>query len=102
MQGHRVSFDRPLAGLFDHWERDFVEWAEAAGYALDYCANSDLEWHPELLDNYRLVLSVGHDEYWSAPMRDHLEAYIAAGATPRFSAATPYAGGYAARTRAER
>ena len=73
-----------MAGLFDRWERDFVEWAEAAGYALDYCANSDLEWHPELLDNYRLVLSVGHDEYWSAPMRDHLEAYIAAGGNAAF------------------
>ena len=84
LQGHRVSFDRPLAGLFDRWERDFVEWAEAAGYALDYCANSDLEWHPELLDNYQLVLSVGHDEYWSAPMRDHLEAYIAAGGNAAF------------------
>ena len=84
LQGHRVSFDRPLAGLFDRWERDFVEWAEGAGYALDYCANSDLEWHPELLDNYRLVLSVGHDEYWSAPMRDHLEAYIAAGGNAAF------------------
>ena len=84
LQGHRVSFDRPLAGLFDRWELDFVEWAERAGYALDYCANSDLEWHPELLDNYRLVLSVGHDEYWSAPMRDHLEAYIVAGGNAAF------------------
>ena len=28
---------------------------------------------------YKLVLSVGHDEYWSAPMRDHLEAFIAQG-----------------------
>ena len=84
LQGHRVSFDRPLAGLFDRWERDFVEWAEGAGYALDYCANSDLERHPGLLDNYRLVLSVGHDEYWSAPMRDHLEAWIAAGGNAAF------------------
>lgn len=84
LQGHRVSFDRPLAGFFDRWERAFVEWAEAAGYALDYCANSDLEWHPELLDNYRLVLSVGHDEYWSGPMRDHLEAAVAAGVNAAF------------------
>src|SRR5690606_679631 len=27
--------------------------------------------------HYRLVLSVGHDEYWSAPMRDNLENFIA-------------------------
>ena len=84
LQGHRVSFDRPMAGLFDRWERDFVEWVEAAGYALDYCANSDLEQYPELLDDYRLVLSVGHDEYWSGPMRDHLEGFIAAGGNAAF------------------
>ena len=34
--------------------------------------------HPELLKSYKLVLSVGHDEYWSAPMRDNLEAFIGA------------------------
>ena len=73
-----------MAGLFDRWERDFVEWVEAAGYALDYCANSDLEQHPGLLDHYRLVLSVGHDEYWSGPMRDHLEAFIAASGNAAF------------------
>ena len=57
---------------------------ERNGYALDYCANSDLEFHPELLDHYKLVLSVGHDEYWSTPMRDHLEAYIARGGNVAF------------------
>ena len=84
LQGHRVSFDRPMEGLFDRWERDFVAWAEAAGYAIDYCANSDLEFYPELLDNYSLVLSVGHDEYWSGPMRDSLEARIVGGGNAAF------------------
>ena len=84
VQGHRVSFDRPMAGQFDRWERDFVEWVEAQGYAIDYCANSDLEFYPELLENYRLVLSVGHDEYWSGPMRDHLEAFIGKGGNAAF------------------
>ncbi len=84
LQGHRVSFDRPLAGQYRRWELPFVSWAERNGYVLDYCANSDLEFHPELLDHYRLVLSVGHDEYWSAPMRDHLEAFIARGGNVAF------------------
>ncbi len=84
VQGHRVSFDRPMEGFFERWEQDFVAWIEGEGYAVDYCANSDLESHPELLDNYRLVLSVGHDEYWSAPMRDHLEAFIAGGGNVAF------------------
>ncbi len=84
LQGHRVSFDRPLAGFFDKWERPFAAWAERNGFALDYAANSDLEHHPELLKQYALVLSVGHDEYWSAPMRDHLEAFIGGGGNVAF------------------
>ncbi len=84
LQGHRVSFDRPIDSQFRQWELPFVAWAERNGYTLDYCANSDLEFHPELLDHYKLVLSVGHDEYWSAPMRDHLEAFIGRGGNVAF------------------
>jgi hypothetical protein len=84
VQGRRVSFNRPLYSQFATWELPFVQWAERNGYALDCCANSDLEFHPELLRPYRLVLSVGHDEYWSAPMRDHLERFIASGGNVAF------------------
>ena len=84
VQGHRVSFLRPPSSLYANWEQPFVAWAESNGYALDFCANSDLEFDPELLAGYRLVLSVGHDEYWSAKMRDHLEAYIGKGGNVAF------------------
>jgi hypothetical protein len=84
VQGRRVSFDRPLASQFERWEWPFVKWAESSGYALDYCTNLDLEYHPELLKNYKLVLSVGHDEYWSTPMRDNLEKYIGEGGNVAF------------------
>src|SRR5262249_50442784 len=78
------SFDRPVHTQFDRWELPFVQWAEKAGYRLDYAVNSDLEFRPELLKPYRLVLSVGHDEYWSAPMRDHLEKFIGDGGNVAF------------------
>jgi len=84
VQGRRVSFDRPLSSQFSRWEEPFVRWAERNGYALDYAVNSDLEFRPELLKNYKLVLSVGHDEYWSAPMRDNLEKYIENGGNVAF------------------
>lgn len=84
VQGHRVSFLRPPSSQFNSWERPFVEWAERNGYVLDFAANSDLEFHPELLANYRLVLSVGHDEYWSAKMRDNLEDFIGNGGNVAF------------------
>ena len=84
IQGHRVSFHRPPASQFPSWELPLVAWAEANGYSFDYAANSDLEFHPEDLAAYKLVLSVGHDEYWSTPMRDHLEAFIAKGGNVAF------------------
>ena len=84
LQGHRVSFLRPLSSQFGKWELPFVQWAESNGYAIDYAVNNDLEFRPELLKHYRLVLSVGHDEYWSSPMRDHLEQFIADGGNVAF------------------
>lgn len=84
VQGHRVSFHRPPASQFGNWEHPFVAWAEANGYTLDYAANNDLELHPEELKAYDLVLSVGHDEYWSAAMRDSLEAFIGDGGNVAF------------------
>lgn len=84
LQGHRVSFARPQTSQFKNWELPFVQWAESKGYRLDYAANNDLEFHPEILSHYRLVLSVGHDEYWSSPMRDSLEKFIGDGGNVAF------------------
>lgn len=83
-QGHRVSTERPGGSQFANWEQPFVIWAERNGYVLDYAVNNDLEFRPELLRSYRLVLSVGHDEYWSGPMRDNLEKFIASGGNVAF------------------
>ena len=67
------------SGGFHNWEARFLRWAEATGFTVDVAVNSDLEEHPEVLDGVRLVLSVGHDEYWSSGMRDTLDAFVAAG-----------------------
>ncbi|MGK0188054.1 MAG: mono/diheme cytochrome c family protein/glucose/arabinose dehydrogenase [Verrucomicrobiales bacterium] len=82
--GRRVTFQRPFGGIDRNWELPFIQWAENNGYLIDYAINSDLEFHPQLLEHYQLVLSVGHDEYWSTPMRDHLEAFIARGGNVAF------------------
>ena len=84
LQGNRVSFQRPQTSQFSNWEYPFVQWAERSGIQLDFATNLDLEQRPELLDNYKLVLSVGHDEYWSAGMRDRLEAFIGSGGNVAF------------------
>jgi hypothetical protein len=66
------------------WERLFVEWAERAGYAVDVAVNADLEHHPEVVDGYPLIVSVGHDEYWSWGMRDTAESYVERGGNIAF------------------
>jgi hypothetical protein len=66
------------------WELPFVEWAEREGFEIAVCTNADLEHHPEVLEDARLYLSVGHDEYWSRGMRDTVESSIARGANAAF------------------
>jgi hypothetical protein len=73
--------------MFFRWEGPFIAWAEAAGYRIDYAVNDDLEFHPDVLEGRRLVLSVGHDEYWSTPMRDAVEGFVARGGNVAFFSA---------------
>ena len=65
------------AGWFTY-ERTFTRWAEANGYRVDVAISQDLEQHPEILEGPRLVLGVGHDEYWSWGMRDAFDAFVGA------------------------
>ncbi|MCH6551511.1 MAG: hypothetical protein IH804_05805, partial [Planctomycetes bacterium] len=85
---HHLSPHAGSAGWPD-WELPFMQWAEREGYAVDVVTNADLEDHPELLSgpgdgSYALYLSVGHDEYWSGPMRDTVEGFIARGGNAAF------------------
>lgn len=101
LQSYRVSFERPFAPGFltkpnnvlsiwspyagwHNWERGMMQWIERQGYAVDYCLNQDLQQFPDLLPRYRLMLSVGHDEYWSAGMRDAVERFVANGGNAAF------------------
>jgi len=58
------------------YERHFAHWTERSGYELDYATLHDLEDHPGLLDGYRCVVIVGHDEYWSRKMRDSIDSWV--------------------------
>jgi hypothetical protein len=82
----RLNHLSPYAGSagWPDWEQPFVQWAEREGYGIDVVLNSDLEEFPDLVERYRLIVSVGHDEYWSGPMRDTVEAHIARGGNVAF------------------
>ncbi len=73
-----VSFDRPYqaetmqgAGDFLFLELPFVAFAEQSGHQLGYATDIDLHADPHLLDGARAVITLGHDEYWSAAMRNN-------------------------------
>jgi hypothetical protein len=66
------------AGWFTY-ERRFVEWAEAQGIEFDYAVSSDLDRDASVVDDYDLVMGVGHDEYWSAAQRATIEQHVAGG-----------------------
>jgi hypothetical protein len=81
-----VSFDRPYAmnaygvpldGAGDflrRFEYNAVRWLEREGYDVAYATDVDTHRRADLLPRHRVFLSVGHDEYWTWEMRDHVEA----------------------------
>ncbi|MGB8813980.1 MAG: N,N-dimethylformamidase beta subunit family domain-containing protein [Paracoccaceae bacterium] len=58
------------------FERPFALWCQSQNIDLDYTTQHDLHRDPQALANYPRTLIVGHDEYWTWEMRDHLDAYI--------------------------
>jgi hypothetical protein len=71
-----VSFDRPYPQTWASGAADFVGnelpllfHLESLGLDLTYWTDVDLHANPSLLANHRCLFSLGHDEYWSRPMR---------------------------------
>jgi hypothetical protein len=91
--GVRVSFDRPYgkyrqifdaplslgSGEFLLWEFPLAFWMEQHGYDVSYISNLDTHADGEGLTRAKAFLSVGHDEYWSLPMYDHVKKAIDGG-----------------------
>jgi hypothetical protein len=78
-------FDPTPRQTFQHWDARFLSWLEQAGFQVDYCTDVDL--HRDgvgQLSPYRLLVSVGHDEYWSDAMRAALDAFVDAGGNAAF------------------
>ncbi len=69
---------------WSQWGKRFAIWLESHGIEVDYAVNGDLQAIPDLLTGYRLMLSVGHDEYWTWEMRDAVEQHVASGGNVAF------------------
>jgi hypothetical protein len=101
--GSRVSLMRPGGGIggdtfgaldhydvasarqtFAHWDAPFIRWLERQGIDADFCTDFDLHRDAGTCSPYRLLLSVGHDEYWSTRMRDAVEDFVGRGGNVAF------------------
>ncbi len=82
VKADRVSMyrpDRAMDGEVYRWIWPFIQWAEKSNIALEYIASTDMDQGASPLSAYRLFVTVGHDEYWSASMRSNYDAFIARG-----------------------
>lgn len=62
--------------VFAHWDAPFVTWLEQRGYQVSYCTDYDLHYDADLLGGSGLLISGGHDEYWSWGMRDRVLSFV--------------------------
>jgi N,N-dimethylformamidase beta subunit-like protein len=71
---------------FVHLEARFIHWIELNGYEanVDYCTDFDLHFNPGILNNYLLLISPGHDEYWSESMRYNSVIFLRQGGNIAF------------------
>jgi len=71
-----VSFDRPTRSRFYYWEYYYVLWieklAQEHNLRIDYATNYDFYKNPKIANDYSLLMSLGHDEYWS---QEEFDAY---------------------------
>jgi hypothetical protein len=69
---------------FAHWDARFIRWLLHNGYEPEFCTDLDIHADPDLCNRYRLILSVGHDEYWSETIRDRTEEFVSKGGNVAF------------------
>lgn len=91
-RAYKVSYNRPFnTRAVDNgqdWvfnsEYPMVRWLEANGYDVSYLSGIDSDRSGALIQQHRVFMSVGHDEYWSGTQRANVEAARDAGVNLAF------------------
>jgi len=86
-RAYAVSYNRPFNTRGDSAEdylfsaeTPMIYWMEENGYDVSYIAGVDTDrYGASLLQNHRIFLSNGHDEYWSPGQRTNVQNAIAGG-----------------------
>jgi N,N-dimethylformamidase beta subunit-like protein len=75
-KGKVVSFDRPTPTQFYTWEYYYVLWLEKLAYELGvtvhYASDFDVHSNAQYTENYRIFISLGHDEYMTMEEFNHI------------------------------
>ncbi len=90
-----VSYNRPLGNRGQppgggnnsqplYAEYPMVRWLESNGYDVTYFTDVDTDRFGSLIQNHRIFMSVGHDEYWSGNERANVESARDAGVNLAF------------------
>jgi hypothetical protein len=92
-RAYKVSYNRPFdtrestidgrSYLFST-EYPMIRFLEANGYDIAYSTDIDTDRYGSLIQNHRVFMSVGHDEYWSGAQRANVEAARDAGVNLAF------------------
>jgi SAM-dependent methyltransferase len=86
----KVTFDRPFPAWHEAnlnarwpfiWDLQLIRFLEREGYDVAYTTDLDTHRQPWRLLGHPLVMTSGHDEYWSAEMRDGFDAVYESGAS---------------------
>jgi hypothetical protein len=91
----KASYNRPFLTRADNsglgaynWffqsEYPMIRWLEANGYNVSYFSSLDVDRRGAEILKHKVLLSVGHDEYWSGQMRSNVESARAAGVNLAF------------------
>ncbi len=84
----KVSFERPYAAWSELvvnarwpfvWDYHLLRYLEREGFHVGYTTDVDTHREPWSLVGHRLLMTSGHDEYWTREMRDAFEERLGAG-----------------------
>lgn len=72
--------------IYAHWDEPMINWLfqNFDPNTIDFCTDLDLHRDPQLLAGCSLLISAGHDEYWSPEMRHNLDEFIKGGGNVAF------------------
>jgi len=96
-RAYKVSYNRPFdtrqfesASWIFNAEYPMVRWLEANGYDVTYFTGIDAARSGSLIQNHKIYVTAGHDEYVSGPQRTNIESARDAGVNLAFFTGNEY------------